>query len=230
MGQCLAGLGEITGTRSNKIGWLTYNLETPLVNESLVTDVQFDVKGSLIPIDHGYELFTELARLLPWFADEPLGGIHAIHGADTGHGELILNRRTKLMIRVNSARVPDLLQLTGQTILIGGHKLEIGAGKTRPLSRHTPLFAHCVATGSEDELDFTNDIIHLLDEMKIDSRFICGKRQAIRTQDGMVSGFSLMLHGLPVEHSFLVQQQGLGKYRKIGCGIFIPHKSINALT
>jgi CRISPR-associated protein Cas6 len=196
----------------------------------LVTDVQFDVKGTLLPIDHGYYLFTELARLLPWFPDEPLGGIHAIPGADTGHGELILNRRTKLTIRVASVRVPELLQLSGQIIEIGGNKLEIGSGKIRPLSRHTPLFAHCVATGSEDELDFTNDIMRLLDEMKIDSRFICGKRQAIRTQDGVVSGFSLMLHGLPVEHSFLVQQQGLGKYRKIGCGIFIPHKSITALT
>ncbi len=183
-----------------------------------------------MPIDHGYALFTELARLLPWLADEPLGGVHPINGADTGHGELILNKRTKLMVRIASARVPELMNLSGQTIHIGGNTLEIGAGKTRPLSRHTPLFAHCVVTGSEDEIDFTNDIIRLLDEMKIDSRFICGKRQAIRTQDGMVSGFSLMLHGLPVEHSFLVQQQGLGKYRKIGCGIFIPHKSINALT
>ena len=196
----------------------------------MVTDVQFDIRGTLLPIDHGYELFTELARLLPWFADEPLGGVHAIHGADTGHGELILNRRTKLMVRVASQRVPDLMRLAGQTIHIGGHVIEIGTGKTRPLSRHTPLFAHCVATGSEDELDFSNDIMRLLDEMKIDSRFICGKRQAIRTQDGVVSGFSLMLHGLPMEHSFLVQQQGLGKYRKFGCGIFIPHKSINALT
>lgn len=224
------GKNARTRTRSNKIGWLSYNQEAPLVDESLVTDVQFDLKGSLLPIDHGYALFTELARLLPWLADEPLGGVHAIHGADTGHCELILNRRTKLMIRIASARVPELMQLSGQTIHVGGNKLEIGAGKIRPLSRHTPLFAHCVATGSEDELAFTNDIIRLLDEMKIDSRFICGKRQAIRTQDGTVSGFSLMLHGLPVEHSFLVQQQGLGKYRKIGCGIFIPHKSINALT
>lgn len=223
-------MGKNTGTRSNKIGWLSYNQEAPLVDESLVTDVQFDLKGSLLPIDHGYALFTELARLLPWLADEPLGGVHAIHGADTGHGELILNRRTKLMIRIASARVPELMQLSGKIIHVGGNQLEIGAGKIRPLSRHTPLFAHCVATGSEDELAFTNDIIRLLDEMKIDSRFICGKRQTIRTQDGMVSGFSLMLHGLPVEHSFLMQQQGLGKYRKIGCGIFIPHKSINALT
>lgn len=223
-------MGKNTGTRSRKIGWLSYKQDSQDIDESLVTDVQFDIRGTLLPIDHGQALFTELARLLPWFSDEQLGGIHPVSGADTGHGELILNRRTKLIIRVASAHVPELLALSGKTIHVAGHKLEIGAGKVRPLSRHTPLFAHCVVTGSEDELDFANDIIHLLDEMKIDSRFICGKRQSIQTQDGKVSGFSLMLHGLPIEHSFLVQQQGLGKYRKIGCGIFIPHKSITALT
>jgi len=183
-----------------------------------------------LPIDHGCALFLELTRLLPWFESEALGGIHPIQGADTGHGELILNHRTKLVVRIAAARVGDLLKLSGQTVKIGGQTLEIGAAKARPLSRHTPLFAHCVITGSEDELDFSNDIIRLLDEMQIDSRFICGKRQTIKTPDGTANGFSLMLHGLPVEHSLLVQQQGLGKYRKMGCGIFIPHKSITALT
>ncbi len=223
-------MGKITGTRSYKIGWLAYHPESRAIDESLITDIQFDIKGSVLPIDHGYSLFLEVTRLLPWFADEELGGIHTIHGADTGHGELILNRRAKMVLRIASARIADVTKLSGQTIQLGGHALEIGAAKTKPLTRHTPLFAHCVATGSEDEVDFTNDIIRLLDELEIDSRFICGKRQSIQTLDGTVSGFSLMLHGLPVEHSLLVQQQGLGMHRKMGCGIFIPHKSITALT
>jgi CRISPR-associated protein Cas6 len=171
-----------------------------------------------------------VVRELPWFADEVLGGVHLIHGAATGHGDLILGRRAKLVLRVASARTPEFKTLTGHELNVEGHKLRIGANKLRPLTRHTPLFAHCVITGSEDEVDFADDIIRELDELKIDSRFICGRRQSVRTPDGLVSGFSLMLHGLPVEHSLLVQQLGLGKYRKMGCGIFIPHKSINALT
>lgn len=195
-----------------------------------MTDVQFALTGYSIPIDHSYALFRELNRLLPWLAEEPLGGVHAIHGADSGTGELILNRRAKLVIRTATRRIAELEALCGQTITLEGHSLEIGAAKAKPLSLHTPLFAHCVTTGSEDELDFTNDILRMLDEMEIDSRFICGRRQTIKTEKGTVSGFSLMLHGLPVEHSILVQQQGLGTNRKIGCGIFIPHKSITALT
>lgn len=192
--------------------------------------MQFDLKGFTIPKDHSYDLFNELVRLLPWLANEPLGGVHAIHGADSGTGQLILNRRTKLVIRAATARSNDLMALSGQSITLEGNTLEIGAVKEKPLSPYTPLFAHCVMTGSEDELDFANDILHMLDEMKIDSRFICGKRQTIKTGQGPMSGYSLLLHGLPVEHSILVQQQGLGINRKIGCGIFIPHKSITALT
>jgi hypothetical protein len=38
-----------------------------------------------------------------------------------------------------------------------------------------------------------------------------------------------MLHGLPIEYAIRVQQVGIGNERKLGCGIFIPHKSINAV-
>jgi len=223
-------MGRLTGQRSDKIGWLAYQPENRVVDKALVSDVQFDLKGSNIPVDHGYDLFNELARLLPWLAGEELGGVHAIHGADSGTGHLILNRRTKLVIRTTTARSKDLLALSGQSITLEGNKLEIGAAKEKPLPLHTPLFSHCVMTNSEDELDFANDILRMLDEIEIDSRFICGKRQTIKTGQGPRSGFSLLLHGLPVEHSILVQQQGLGINRKIGCGIFIPHKSITALT
>ena len=202
----------------------------PNIDEGLVTDVQFDLKGTSLPVDHGYALFLELTRLLPWFAGEELAAIHTIHAAEPGLTEIILNRRTKLMIRIPAARMEDARRLCGQEILVEGRSLAIGAAKAKPLSRHTPLFAHCVTTGSDDETAFAADIIRLLDEKEIDSRFICGRRQTIRTADGQVSGYSLMLHGLPVEHSILVQQQGLGSHRKIGCGVFIPHKSINALT
>lgn len=181
-----------------------------------------------MPVDHGLAIYRELVRLLPWFADEPLGGIHPVTGWNMGQGELLLGRRAKLVVRICAARADDWRTLSGREIDVEGHAIAIGPAKLRPLPRHTPLFAHCVATGSEDEVDFANDVIRLLDELEIDSRFICGKRQAIRTEEGPASGFSLMLHGLPVEHSLLVQQQGLGKHRKIGCGIFIPHKSITA--
>jgi len=203
----------------------------PEFDNTAVTEVHFELQGTLLPRDHGYPLFLELSRLLPWLSDETLVGIHPIHGAETGKDNLlILNRRAKLLIRIPVHREADLATLSGQTINIGGFKLTIGKGKTKPLARHSPLYAHCVATGSMDEEGFASDIIRALDELKITCRFICGRRQTITTADGIVYGYSLMLHELPVEHSILVQQRGMGNHRKIGCGIFIPHKSANALV
>ena len=201
-----------------------------------MTDIQFDLQGSVLPQDNGYLLHQELVRLLPWLETEDLVGIHAIHGAATGEGELvrgqgdlILSQRTKLVIRLPKTRVADIARLTGQTISVGGHNLQIGAGKLRPITLHIPLYAHCVTTGSDDETVFAAEIIRLLDDMHIDCRFICGRRQAIMTADGAVPGYSLMLHGLGIEHAIKIQETGLGGHRKIGCGIFIPHKSIKAL-
>lgn len=182
-----------------------------------------------MPVDHGYALFRELARLLPWLAEEKLAGIHPIQGADNGAGELILNHRTKLVVRIPAERANDLLALEGQTISVAGNTLTIGAGKAKALPRHTPLYAHCVTTGSANETDFARDIMRLLDELGIETRFICGRQQIITTDAGRVAGYSLMLHGLPIEHAIRVQQIGIGSNRKLGCGIFIPHKSINAV-
>ena len=195
-----------------------------------VIDVVFALKGSAIPRDHGYLLYLEIARLAPWIDAEPLVGIHDVQGSDTGHGELMLNRRAKLVIRVPKTRVDDIASLTGKIIKVGAHSLEIGDYKTRALTLHTPLYAHCVTTGAHEEKDFATDIIRLLDEMGIDSRFICGKQQQIETAEGKVAGYSLMLHGLPLEHAIRIQEVGLGGNRKLGCGIFIPHKAIQALV
>lgn len=202
------------------------------VDEAAVTDIHFELEGNLLPRDHGHALFLELSRLLPWLAEEELAAVHHIHGAETGKDNLlILNRRAKLVVRIPASRESDLqTTLTGQTIVVGGFKLAIGKGKSKPLTRHTPLYAHCVTTGSEDEETFTRDVIRMLDELKITTRFICGRRQSIATAEGMVYGYSLMLNDLPVDQSILVQQRGMGGNRKIGCGIFIPHKSTNALV
>lgn len=150
-------------------------------------------------------------------------------GADTGGGEMILNRRAKLVIRYPAARLPDLEKLSGQSFRVDGHTLSLGSYKVKPLTQHTPLYAHTVCTGSAEEKAFTQDILRELDAMDITTRFICGRPQKFFDGEKIATGFSLMLHGLPIEHAIRVQQQGLGLHRKLGCGIFIPHKSITAV-
>lgn len=199
------------------------------IGVAAMSDAHLELRGTRIPADHGYLLFRELLRLLPWIEDEALLGIHPVHGADSGAGELLLNRRAKLVVRCPADRLDELTKLNGRTIHLEHRELVIGACKVKPLSRYTPLYAHCVTTGSADEREFTLDIMRMLSQMGIDSRFICGRRQQVFDGRDTVSGYSLLLHSLPLEHAIHMQQQGLGAHRKLGCGIFIPHKSIAAV-
>ena len=56
--------------------------------------------------------------------------------------------------------------------------------------------------------------------------FICGKRQTLQSASGPIHGYSLMLHDVPPHKSLQLQDEGMGRNRLLGCGIFIPHKSI----
>ncbi len=189
----------------------------------------FDLKGTLVPEDHAYALFCALERALPWLGSEGQAGVHPIGGAETGTGELILNRRAKLALRLPLHRVEDAKALCGRELALGTHRVGVGPAKEKPLTRHTPLYAHCVVTGNRDEAQFARDIMKALDDRGIDTRFICGRARSLATPDGTAWGFSLLLHGLPVEHAIAVQETGIGEYHLLGCGLFIPHKSIAAL-
>jgi len=39
-----------------------------------------------------------------------------------------------------------------------------------------------------------------------------------------------MLDGIDVEQSVLLQQRGIGAGRLLGCGLFLPHKGIDAIN
>lgn len=192
-------------------------------------DVVFELGGKAVPADHGHVLLRQLCGHLAWLDTEAQVGIHAIRGALAGTGELLLNRRAKLVMRVPKQRVQETLELSGKRLNLAGFDLTIGPGRTKPLVVYSPLYASCVVTGSEAESVFAADIIRLLKEMGIDTRFICGKRRAVTTATGTQYGYSLLLHGLPLEHTIRMQEIGLGINRKMGCGIFVPHKSITAL-
>jgi CRISPR-associated protein Cas6 len=180
-------------------------------------------------MDHAWALYQGLLTLAPWIAGEEVIGIHPVLGIHTGGGEMILNHRAKLVIRCPAERLDDLAKLEGQAFILANHTLNLGKSRVKPLTLHTPLYAHTVCTGSEDEMTFTQDVIRILDTMNINTRFICGRPQKFFDGAKIATGYSLMLHGLPIEHAIRVQQQGLGLHRKLGCGIFIPHKSITAV-
>lgn len=192
-------------------------------------DVVFAVGGRSVPADHGYLLALALLEVLPWLESEPLAGVHPIHGADNGRDMLILSHRTKLVLRLPQHRVEEAQQLGEKSLDLAGHELRVGEPALRPLSSMTTLHARFVVTGSEGEMSFCEDVARELEQEGIRGQFICGRRHVLQQGETAMVSYSLMVHGLTQEHSLRLQQQGLGLGRKLGCGVFVPHKSIQAV-
>jgi CRISPR-associated protein Cas6 len=192
-------------------------------------DLQFDLVGTTIPADSALLLDTAVRAILPWLGEDGGAGIQPLKGAETNAGDTVLNinRRTKLYMRVPRARVADVETLIGQALDLAGHSLQLGKFKTRAFSPFGNLYAHFVDTGSDTEEQFVQDVMQILDgHYQLRCGFICGKRQTLQSAAGLVSGHSLMLHDVPPHKSLRLQDEGMGRNRLLGCGIFIPHKSI----
>ena len=192
-------------------------------------DLQFDLVGTTIPADNAQLLADALQGLLPWLGEDGGSGIQHMKGAETNTGDatLNINRRTKLFLRVPKTRVADAQQLIGQSLDLAGHALQIGSFKTREFSPFGNIYAHFVDTGSPTEEQFVQDVMQELDgHFQLRCGFICGKRQTLQSTSGPLHGYSLMLHDVPPHKSLQLQDEGLGRHRLLGCGIFIPHKSI----
>jgi len=196
----------------------------------MTVDLIFSIRGTSIPRDHGFALWRELRTCLPWLDAEDFAGIHAIRGAPANDEMLLLTQRTKLVLRLPRARVADAQSLQGRQLDLGGYVLQIGASRQRPLLAFATLYSQLVCTGSDDELEFHRDIAAQLGQLDVACKFICGKQRALRAEQTELRGYSLMLHDLALEQSTFLQQVGLGEHRKLGCGIFVPHKSIAAVA
>lgn len=192
-------------------------------------DLQFDLVGTTIPAENAQMLADALQGILPWLGEDSGTGIQHLKGAETNTGDasLNINRRTKLYVRVPKARVDDMQRLVGQALDLGGHTLQIGGFKTREFSPFANIYAHFVDTGSVTEEQFVQDVMRELDgRFQLRCGFICGKQQTLQSKSGPLYGYSLMLHDVPPHKSLQLQDEGMGRNRLLGCGIFIPHKSI----
>jgi len=205
-----------------------------------IVDIVYNIQCRCLPVDHAYALSHAISGALPWFADEEHAGLHTIHVAESGNGwmrpeqpDALLHpsRRTKLMLRLPKQRVEDAGKLTGQTLDIGGNTMQVEKSTVKPLSTITTLFARYIVTrDGAGEDAFMQEAMAQLKGMGIrPKKMLCGMENIITTPQKVIHTRSLLLADLAVEEAVKLQQQGLGPHRKLGCGLFIPHKGINAV-
>ena len=205
-------------------------------------DVSYRISGRTLPVEHAHALSCAVQQSLPWFAQEHDAGLHLIHVAESGNGwvrpdaapgELLhLSRRTRLSLRIPTARLTDAQRLSGSTLDIDGHRLAVGEHKVRSLRPARTLFSRFVVTSEHDpESRFVSLVEVELREMGVRTdRLLCGKTHLISTPDERLYTRSVLVAGLTPDESIVLQDTGLGPGRKFGCGLFIPCKSIEPLN
>ncbi len=182
-------------------------------------DYAYTITGAGVERDYSAGLYEALRALAPWLDEEPLAGVHPLRGLTPAADSLLLGGRSRLLLRVPASRIDACARLQGRSLDLPA-PLAIGRANRRELLAHPVLHAKLVVTGAADEASFVTDV---------DCEVIVGRRGELRLGNEAFAGFSLMLHGLPPEHSLIAQAHGIGAHRKYGCGIFVPHKSVAAV-
>jgi len=208
-----------------------------------IVDLAFRLSGGTLAVEHAHALCRALLAELPWLADEPHSGVHNIHVAASGNGwmrpdrdageVLNLSRRTRLTLRLPRERLADAEALSGQSLDVGGHRLQVGKARERPLIPSSTLFARTVICDDprhRDEECFIDWVAEGLQGMGIiPTRLVCGMTSHIDMSGERVQARSLMVAALLPDASLELQRRGLGGGRLMGCGLFVPHKGIEAV-
>ncbi len=209
-----------------------------------IIDLLFDIECRELAVDHAYPLSQALLQTLPLLSENKQVAIHNIHLAGSQNGwerpdpelgqKLMPSRRTKLTIRLPKTlktQVSD--KLNGVSINVAGDIIKIGKAKPKLLSKQGTLFSRQIIlkTGeAENEQAFLSRMVETLAAHNINvKKALCGITQTINGPEGIQPTRSLMLADLHMEEAVKLQQHGIGEHGYMGCGIFIPHKGIDAV-
>lgn len=201
-----------------------------------VVDLTFGISCRALPVDHAWALSQAVLAELPWMMQEDGAGVHTVHMAESGNGWLrpdhaddllYLSHRTRLVLRLPKQRLEAARLLSGKTLDVAGYPMQVENDRVRPLTAISTVFARYILSEAGDENTFLEAMRRDLEHLGIKPRkMLCGIERTIATPERPLRTRSLMLADLAPEESVLLQQRGLGPGRRLGCGLFLPHKDI----
>jgi len=198
-----------------------------------MVDVVFPVIGTQLTRDHRLALATALEAALPWLAEHPGPALHRINTVPGTGPVALLSQRARLILRMPRQRFDAAQALAGTQLDVGGHRLRLGDPHLRELLPHGTLYADFVAAPGSDqdsgEAAFLDAVDAELTQRHVACKRVCGRRQAIETDAGTLTGYSLMLFGLGIGDSLRILEAGVGDQHRLGCGLFVPHRSAAAV-
>ncbi len=219
--------------------WEETEEKKSIADKSDMTDLSFSIKCRELPYDHAYELSTQLLDLLPELSNDKRNAIQTLHGPMSGNGwvrpdteNIFLSKRSKLYMRINKSQLDKVKLLEGREFSLYGNKLSIGKSIAKKFLIVKDLFCRFVHSDEDcSEEDFLKNVQQELSTYGVSIRkALCGKSKRISFGEGSIYTRSLMIADLSKEDSLKIQEYGVGQYRLYGCGIFLPHKSIDAVS
>lgn len=211
-----------------------------------IIDSQFKLQGDLIPVDHGFQLFSAVSHVIPELHGDESIGLHPISGQMAGNRLLAINRKSFLTIRLPNERIGQVLHLAGKTLQLGEYTVQVGVPETRALIPAPRLYSRLVVIkGFMEPEPFLEAIRCQLQAMDVKGEALLVEqshiasanknkstgthspylRRTLRIRGREVVGFALRVDKLKAGESIMIQERGVGGRRRFGCGIFIPDRS-----
>ena len=219
--------------------WQEDTKKKSAANFSEMVDLSFSVVCKELPYDHAYELSSELIKLIPEIKNDKRNAIQTLHGPMSGNGwvradgeNIFLSKRAELCLRVRKDHVEKIKEIEGKKIKLFGNDLNIGKSKMKSFLVVRDLFCRFVSCNEDLPEDiFLEEVQTELRAYKVNiNKALCGQSKRINFGDKTLYTRSLMIADLSKEEAVTLQEEGVGKHRLFGCGIFLPHKSIDAVS
>ncbi len=201
-----------------------------VTRRATMVDLQFELRGERMPAEHGWVLYRAVAEHLPWLAETPNAGIHAVRAAAIDAATLGLSRRVKLVLRVPRERVAEARALEGRRLALDGGALEVGtAARERAIEPWSSLHSRLAIAGPAEENAFLAALQALLAEAGHSFDIVLGRAASVTTPGGAANGYAVLLHGVSEQASIDLQERGVGKHRLYGCGILVPYRTVGSV-
>jgi len=216
--------------------------EQTIVISDEVVDLSFRIQCKALSADHGWALSRAVLAHLPWLQEEPYAALHQILVATSGNGwlspdnnsergEALLypSRRTRLTLRLPKSRVDEAINtLNGTTLEIEPASITLSHPDTQLLSKLTTLYTRfAIFEADESEEQFLKRIRQQLAARDIYPRkMVCGRKNLLQAGHQTITTQSLMMADLTPSEALQLQQKGLDQGKDFGCGLFLPHKTV----
>jgi len=214
-------------------------------------ELSFGVIGKTLPADHGYGLYSAISRQYPSLHDLESFAINTIPGDPKHDGEIALTATSRLRVRCLHDAIMSVLPLAGTQIGLGKHTIRLGNPEIRQLRAFSDLKARLVTikhpSAKFDDVTpdwFLDACDRQLKALGIEAavgiplddsdepakkamrikRKEDGSQKGKRRETDTVVGYSVIVANLLPEDSILLQANGIGGKRKMGCGYFVPYR------